>query len=76
MCVRHLIFKRSLRRVPGYRNKAYMGKAVVHAEADAVADLFRTSDAQVIRKYNPVYASGYDVEELNVDEKVSALPLA
>ena len=60
-------------RIPGYRNKAYMGKAVVQAEADAVADLFRTSDAQVIRKYNPVYASGYDVGELSPDEKVPSV---
>eukprot|EP00958_Prasinococcus_capsulatus_P001348 scaffold115_cov304-Prasinococcus_capsulatus_cf.AAC.42 len=57
------------RRVDGYKNKVYMGKALIKAEPETVADLFRTADVKTIQKYNPVYASGYDIAQVDANTK-------
>ena len=59
------------RRVPGSPYDEIRGNGLVHASPQQVLDLLRRSDEETIRLYNPMYASGHDLQQLDKDTKVS-----
>ena len=59
------------RQVAGSKFKEVRGNGIVDAPPAKVLALLRASDAETIRQYNPMYASGYDLQQLDPNTKVS-----
>ena len=59
------------RSVAGSKFREVRGNGIVDAPPAKVLALLRASDAATIRQYNPMYASGYDLQQLDPNTKVS-----
>jgi len=59
------------RTLPGCPYAEIRGNALLRASPNAVVALMRQSDEETIRQYNPTYESGYDLETLDADTKVT-----
>lgn len=62
------VWRRSL---PGSPYDEIRGNGILKAPPRAVLNLLRRPDEQTIRKYNPMYDSGHDLETLDANTKVS-----
>ena len=58
------------RPVAGSKFREVRGNGIVDAPPAKVLALLRASDAATIRQYNPMYASGYDLQQLDPNTKV------
>ena len=47
------------------------GQGVLECEPSAVVALFATNDVDIIRTYNPLYHSGYDIERFSETAKAA-----
>ena len=57
------------RPVAGSKFREVRGNGIVDAPPAKVLALLRASDAATIRQYNPMYASGYDLQQLDPQHK-------
>jgi len=60
-----------VRQVPGSKFKMVRGQAVLDVRPDAIAQLFESSDEELIRRFNPLYDSGWDVQRLDRNSKIA-----
>ena len=60
------------RRVAGSPHDEIRGNGLIDAAPRQVLSLMRRSDEETIRKYNPTYESGYDLQQLDGDTKVGS----
>lgn len=56
---------------PGSPNDEVRGNGIIKAPPRAVIALLRKSDEETIRKYNPMYDKGHDLETFDANTKVS-----
>ena len=59
------------RKVVGSNWDEIKGSAVLQCRPGAVEHLFLTSDAEVIRTYNPMYESGFDIQRFSAGAKAA-----
>ena len=64
-------FQVSRRNLRGSRHVYVRGQGVFGAPPEAVIGLFETSDAALIRRYNPLYDSGWDLERYDSRTKAA-----
>lgn len=57
--------------VPGSKWDEVRGSAVLDCKPAAVVHLFETNDAELIRSFNPMYHSGYDIERFSDTAKAA-----
>jgi hypothetical protein len=59
------------RPVRGARYDEIKGQGVLNAPPEKVVALFASTDPKVIRRFNPLYDTGWDLERINKEAKVS-----
>jgi len=59
------------RHVPGSPFDEIRGNAILQCPPAQVLALLRRADEETIREYNPMYDSGYDLQQLDANTKVS-----
>lgn len=59
------------RKVAGSKFDELRGNGVLDASPERVLRLLQAGDAETIRQYNPMYAEGYDLQQLDKQTKVS-----
>lgn len=59
------------RKVEGSKFDELRGNGILDASPEKVLTLLQSGDAETIRQYNPMYAEGYDLEQLDKQTKIS-----